>query len=51
MRPQAQHVRQNEAGCLAYEISVADSDPRKILVFERYISKQYYKDVHRTSQA
>ena len=45
----AKHVKAKEAGALAYEISIADNDPMKILVFERYTSKDYYRSVHQTS--
>ncbi len=32
---QAQHVADNEPGCLCYELSVSDSDPDSIVIFER----------------
>lgn len=41
-RPLAKHVREKEPGTLSYELSVADSDPTKVLVFERYNSKDDY---------
>jgi hypothetical protein len=34
-RPLAQWVKANEAGTLGYEAMVADTDPLKVLVFER----------------
>ncbi|KAL4435247.1 hypothetical protein ABPG77_001929 [Micractinium sp. CCAP 211/92] len=49
-KPLAEWVRANEAGTLGYEAMIADTDPLKVMVFERYISKEYFNDVHRTSQ-
>uniref|UniRef100_A0A061S0G9 Dimeric alpha-beta barrel n=1 Tax=Tetraselmis sp. GSL018 TaxID=582737 RepID=A0A061S0G9_9CHLO len=49
--PLARYVREHETGTLAYEVSISDIEPRKILIFERYISKEYFKEVHRTSEA
>ena len=46
----AKHVKAKEAGALAYEISIADNDPTKMFLLERYISKDYYASVHRTSE-
>ncbi|KAI7837541.1 hypothetical protein COHA_008628 [Chlorella ohadii] len=48
--PLAEYVKAQEHGTLAYEIAIADSDPLKIQVFERYQSKAYFTDVHQTSE-
>ncbi|KAI3426081.1 hypothetical protein D9Q98_008049 [Chlorella vulgaris] len=49
-RPLAEWVKANELGTLAYEIMVADTDPMKVVVFERYVTKAYFNDVHRVSK-
>ncbi|KAL4436634.1 hypothetical protein ABPG75_003773 [Micractinium tetrahymenae] len=49
-KPLAEWVKANEAGTLGYEAMVADTDPLKVMVFERYTSKEYFNEVHRTSQ-
>ncbi|PSC70176.1 Extracellular basic protease [Micractinium conductrix] len=48
--PLAKWVKENEPGTLGYEAMVADTNPLKVLVFERYTSKAYFNDAHRTSQ-
>lgn len=31
----APHVKEHEPNCLSYELAIADTDPKKILVYER----------------
>lgn len=38
-RPLARHVLLYEPGTLSYELAIADSDPLRVLVFERYRTK------------
>lgn len=48
--PLANHVEQKEPETLGFEWLVADNDPTKVLVYERYTSKDAFLTVHRTSQ-
>lgn len=48
-RPLANHVLMHEPGTLSYELSVADSDPLRVLVFERYRTKDDYH-MHKASK-
>lgn len=50
-RPLGQYCKHHEPATLSFELSVADSDPLTLLVFERYISKDDFTNVHRKSQA
>ena len=38
--PLAEYVKAQEPGTLAYEIAIADSDPLKIQVFERWVGQR-----------
>mmetsp|Transcript_20557 Transcript_20557/g.52705 ORF Transcript_20557/g.52705 Transcript_20557/m.52705 type:complete len:141 (+) Transcript_20557:188-610(+) len=48
--PLAAYVAESEPGTLTYSVSVADNDPTKIMILERYESKLYWEIVHRASQ-
>lgn len=48
-RPLAKHVLLHEPGTLSYELSVGDSDPLRVLVFERYRTKDDYH-LHKASK-
>ena len=50
-RPLAEYVARHEPGTLAFEFCSDDTDPCKIMVFERYRTKDDYAKVHRSSQA
>ncbi|GFH13371.1 ABM domain-containing protein, partial [Haematococcus lacustris] len=47
----ADHVSAHEPGCLTYQLSVGEGDPDSLVIFERYISKQYLEEVHWQSEA
>ncbi|KAK9860339.1 hypothetical protein WJX84_001467 [Apatococcus fuscideae] len=48
----AKSVAAKERGVLAYELSIADNDPLKIVIFERYVAKHpHYDPMHRSSEA
>lgn len=47
--PLAQYVKEKELGTLSYELLESDKDPKRILISERYSSKDYYLKVHKTS--
>ncbi len=38
-KPLAKYVKQHEPETLAYELSVSDKDPHKLLIFERYAER------------
>ena len=46
----ATYIRQNEPSTLSYELYESDKEASKIFIFERYISKEAYTDIHRTSK-
>lgn len=48
--PLASWVQQHEPATLTFQASVADTDPLKIMVFERYLTKDAYLS-HRTTDA
>lgn len=50
VHPQADHVLANEDGCLSYQLSVSDTDPDALCIYERYVSKEYLETVHWQSQ-
>ena len=50
-RPLADYVAKNESRALAFEFCIGRKDPCKVLIFERYISKEDYLDVHKSSPA
>lgn len=50
-RPLAAHVAAAEPATLAFIMAVADTDPRRALVFERYADKAAFVEVHRMSEA
>eukprot|EP00877_Chromochloris_zofingiensis_P009817 jgi/Chrzof1/5089/Cz15g11020.t1 len=49
----AKYVAENEEGTLCYELSVPEYDnaPYNMVITERYISKEYYENVHCKSEA
>lgn len=49
IQPLCEYVRKHESGTLAYEILLSDKDPMRVLLLERYQSKEYYLQVHRNS--
>eukprot|EP00887_Chlorella_sp_A99_P006640 scaffold3.g6640.t1 len=48
-KPLAEWVEANEPGTLCFEMLVADTDPLKIMVYERYTSREAFTEVHRHS--
>ncbi|CAL5219908.1 g1837 [Coccomyxa viridis] len=48
-KPLAKYVKQHEPETLAYELSVSDKDPHKLLIFERYSSKEALTEIHQQS--
>lgn len=50
-KPLAEYVTKAETSTLSYGFAKSDSDPKRILIFERYATKQAYLDVHKTSEA
>lgn len=48
--PLSQFVRKTETGCLSYIVSESDKDPKQLLILERYINKDEYLKVHKTSK-
>lgn len=46
----ATHVQQHEPDALSYKWLVADTDPTKVLVYERYRRKEAYTGPHRSSK-
>eukprot|EP01039_Chlorochromonas_danica_P008632 gene8632-9512_t len=49
-KPLSDHVRKNELGTLSYIVMRSDKEARHIMILERYKNKQYYLDVHKTSE-
>jgi quinol monooxygenase YgiN len=49
-QPLADFVAMDEPGTISYGYAQSDSDPRRILIFERYASKSAYLDVHKASK-
>eukprot|EP00884_Botryococcus_braunii_P011811 jgi/Botrbrau1/20630/Bobra.113_1s0055.1 len=47
--PFAEYVARNEPGTLAYEAARADTKPNTILIFERYVDKNAFLEVHTNS--
>jgi hypothetical protein len=47
----APYVKEHEHNCLAYELMVADTDPKKVLVFERWASGGHAVPLHAPSCA
>lgn len=48
--PLAKYVEHYELGTLSYELLESDKDPLRIFILERYKDKDYYLNVHRTSE-
>jgi len=48
-QPLADFVAKEEPGTLSYGYAKSDSDPKRILIFERYATKKDYLDVHKSS--
>lgn len=44
--PLAEHVTKHEEGTLSYQLSWGDEDPDSLIIFERYVSKDYLENVH-----
>lgn len=49
-QPLADYVQSQELGTLSYAYAQSDSDPKRILIFERYATKADYLDVHKVSE-
>ncbi|KAK9816557.1 hypothetical protein WJX72_001926 [[Myrmecia] bisecta] len=50
-KPLAKHVAEHEPDTLAYELAIADNNPLKIQIFERYKSRSpAYDPIHRSSE-
>ncbi|KAK9835210.1 hypothetical protein WJX81_005911 [Elliptochloris bilobata] len=47
----AKYVHASEPDTLAYETAIADSNPLKVLIYERYAHKPALVDVHQKSAA
>lgn len=45
----AAHSARSEAETIGFQVAVADNDPLKILVFERFKTKEAWADAHRSS--
>jgi quinol monooxygenase YgiN len=48
--PLAKYVKENEFGTLSYELLHSDKETNRILISERYESKDYYLNTHKTSK-
>ena len=44
------YVSKNEPNTLTYQVAKSDKDPLKVVIVERYLTKDDYLNVHRTSQ-
>lgn len=49
-QPLAEFVSQKELGTLSYAYAMSDSDPKRVLIFERYATKADYLDIHKKSE-
>lgn len=49
-KPLSAYVLSQEKGTLVYEVLYSDQDSNKVLIFEKYINKDYYLNVHKTSE-
>lgn len=49
--PMVEQVKANEPGTISYELCMGDTEPQKLLVYERYVDKAAYEEVHRNSEA
>lgn len=47
--PMAQWVHNNEPGTTSYSFSCSDKDPLQGLVFEKYVNRRAYAEVHKSS--
>eukprot|EP00884_Botryococcus_braunii_P011813 jgi/Botrbrau1/20632/Bobra.113_1s0057.1 len=47
--PLAEYVARNEPDTLAYEAAKADTKPNTLLIFERYVDKNAFLEVHKNS--
>lgn len=47
--PLAKYVKEQEIGTLSYELLYSERDPLRILINERYETKEYYLKVHKSS--
>ncbi|KXZ44241.1 hypothetical protein GPECTOR_70g471 [Gonium pectorale] len=48
--PLAKYVTENEDGCLSYQLSWGEEDKDSLIIFERYVSKEYLENVHWKSE-
>lgn len=48
--PMAEWVQQNEPGTISYTMASSDKDPLQALVFEQYVDKHAYAEVHKKSE-
>mmetsp|Transcript_32511 Transcript_32511/g.103667 ORF Transcript_32511/g.103667 Transcript_32511/m.103667 type:complete len:149 (-) Transcript_32511:184-630(-) len=49
-RPVARHCRENEPGTLSYEAALSDADPLRLVFVERYVDRDAYLKVHKSSK-
>jgi len=49
--PYATYVRENEPTTLSYEIFESDKDSKRVFIFERYVNKDAYINIHRSSES
>lgn len=47
--PLTEYVTKQELATISYAYAKSDSDPKRILIFERYASKSDYLEVHKAS--
>jgi len=50
-KPLARHVHENEPETTIFELCIADTNPLRCMVLERYSSKDAYTHIHRASAA
>lgn len=49
LEPYALWVHANESNTLAYQLMTSDKDPLTVCIFERYVDKDSYEKVHKSS--
>jgi quinol monooxygenase YgiN len=47
----AEYVATKELGTIGYELAVSDKEPSHVVIMERYVDRDAYAKVHRTSEA
>lgn len=50
-KPLASYCRQHEHGTLSYQMARSETEPLRVVIWERYRTKSDYLDVHKTSPA